>query len=123
MKLLDPRYFVFVVLCFLVACANAPVKPRESIAIAYTAIGSVADLAAVAYRDGHIDVVQKEQIKIQLQKAQDFANQANTAINADIQVMENCEGTGREMIVSECNLARVRLILTAVRQALPIGVE
>ena len=125
MKLfLDHRWLFFLAFVFIAGCANAPVQPRETVAIAYTAIGSVADLVAIAYRDGHIDSVVKEKLKIQLQKAQDFANQANDAISADVRVIENCAETGREMIVSDCNLARARLILTAVREALPaMGVE
>lgn len=53
------------------ACAPMPVPetPRQAIGSVYSTIDSLADLAAIAYREGHITDTQRQQARQQLQEA------------------------------------------------------
>ena len=89
----------------LVACSNAPVKPRESIAIANSAIESAADLVAIAKRDGHIDAAERDELISKLVYARVLADAAQQAVN---------NGDSEET-----KLGEIRVILSTVKAALP----
>ena len=97
-------------LCALVfvGCQNALVKPRESVAIGYTAVESVADLVAIAKRDGHINTDKRDELIELVAQADALLDTARLAINAG----DDADGL----------IAEARAILTVVRDALP-GVE
>lgn len=65
---------------FLAACSILPQTPKQSVAAGYVTIESLADAAAVAYRDGHIDAQQRTAIRESLRTAMGHLEQAESLI-------------------------------------------
>lgn len=72
--------FLITFALFLAGCSTLPETPRQSLAVSYVAVESLADTVFIAHQDGIIDDEQRSRIKVQLQLALDHLALAEQAL-------------------------------------------